>query len=92
MKLVYLISYDIADQKRLSRIYRYMKGKAIHLQKSVFYIALGNNGLHKILNEIKEIMNSKEDDIRVYPVLSDFDTIIMGRGDKVPGGVWIYFE
>lgn len=92
MKMVYLISYDIADEKRLQRIYRFMKGIGIHLQKSVFYAVLENSKLKRILNELNQLINEKEDDVRIYPLLVEFDSIIMGRGDKVPGGVWIYLD
>lgn len=34
----YLIAYDITSEKRLNRVSRYLKGKGIHLQKSVFFV------------------------------------------------------
>ena len=40
MKSPYLVCYDIADEKRLTRIYRLMKGRGLHIQYSVFYCVL----------------------------------------------------
>lgn len=92
MKRVYLVSYDIRDEKRLQRVHNYMKNKGVHLQKSVFYCLLGTEELLKIKKELCEIINDKEDDIRMYPLLADFETISMGQGEKIPKGVFFYLE
>lgn len=92
MKEVYLVSYDIKDDKRLQRIHRYLKGKGIHLQKSVFYCVFTKEELRKVISEIDRLINDREDDVRFYPVLVDFEAISLGQGEKVPGGVWIYLR
>ncbi len=90
MKAPYLVCYDITEPKRLSRVYDLMKGKGIHLQYSVFYCLLTWPDLIKLKTELSEIINHKEDDIRIYPLPSDSKVIIIGCGDRIPEGVNIY--
>jgi|YNPBryunderm2012_1023409.scaffolds.fasta_scaffold15456_2 CRISPR-associated protein Cas2 len=92
MKSVYLISYDIKDERRLNRVHRYLKGRGIHLQKSVFYCLLSQEEIKKVRQGIEELIEEREDDVRIYPLLVEFETIAMGQGEKVPGGVWIYLD
>lgn len=90
MKAPYLVCYDIAEPTRLSRVYKLMKGKGIHLQYSVFYCLLTWPELIKLKTELSEIINHKEDDIRIYPLPSDNKVIVMGCGDRIPEGVNIF--
>jgi len=92
MKSVYLIAYDIKDDRRLNRVHRYLKGRGIHLQKSVFYCLLSEMDIKKVKRGLAELIEEKEDDVRIYPILVDFEAIVMGQGEKVPGGVWIYLD
>jgi CRISPR-associated protein Cas2 len=90
MKANYLVCYDIADDRRLSHVLRYMKGKGVHLQYSVFYCSLTWQDLIKLKTELSERINHKEDDVRIYPLPADSKVIVMGCGDRVPEGVEIF--
>lgn len=90
MKANYIVCYDIRDDKRLSRVYRFMKQRGIHIQYSVFYCKLSWEELIIIKDELKSLINKKEDDIRIYPLPSEPKTIIMGCGERVPEGVSIF--
>lgn len=92
MKKVYLISYDIKNDRRLNRIHRFMKGKGIHLQKSVFYCYLNSEELKKLKQELLDLIEEKEDDVRIYQLLTEFETISIGQGERVPSGVLIYLD
>jgi len=92
MKLCYLISYDIRDDYRLSRVLRYMKGRGIHLQYSVFYCYLKPEELLKIIEDILAQIDEKEDDVRIYPMNRRFRAIFLGRGAPIPEGVDIFLE
>lgn len=92
MKAIYLISYDVKDDRRLQRIHRYLKGKGIHLQKSVFYCVFNKEDLKKTISGLSSLMDPNEDDIRFYPVLVDFEVISLGQGEKLPKGVWVYMR
>ena len=92
MKSIYVISYDIKNGRRLNRVHRYLKGKGIHVQKSVFYFLLSKEELKKLQIGLKQIIKNSEDDVRIYPLSSSAEAIIMGKGDKVPEGVLIFLD
>lgn len=92
MKIQYLICYDISDDFRWSKIFRLMKGKGTHLQYSVFYCFLNQKELAKIINEVRRMIDLKQDDVRIYPLLANFKCIVLGRGDRTPEGVDLFWE
>lgn len=92
MKAPYLVCYDIADPRRLSRVLRYMKGQGIHLQYSVFYCMLTWPELSGLKGRLQLMINRREDDIRIYPLPSGGRVYVMGCGDRVPEGVEIFVE
>ncbi len=92
MKNSYLIAYDITDGRRLSRICRYLKGKGLHLQKSVFFCVLGFEEVQKIKDELATMIDPVTDDIRIYPVLYDFNTIALGDNELFPPGVTFHLK
>jgi CRISPR-associated protein Cas2 len=92
MKAPYLVCYDIASPGRLGRIFRFMKGRGIHLQYSVFHCSLTWPELVNLRQKLEHLINKKEDDLRIYPLPSGCKVIVMGCGDRVPEGVEIFIE
>ncbi len=90
MKANYIVCYDIVDDKRLSRIFRFLKQRGIHIQYSVFYCRLTWEELVKLKMGLRSIIDEKKDDVRIYPLPSDSKTIVMGCGDRAPEGVDIF--
>jgi len=90
MKAPYLICYDITEPKRLAKVFKYMKGKGIHLQYSVFHCLLTWHELMIMKHELRKRIEETEDDVRIYPLPSSCKVIIMGLGSKVPKGVQIF--
>jgi len=84
-KRPWLLCYDIADPKRLAKIARLARTEGIPLQYSVFLIRKDNAELGQMLNQICEIINEKEDDIRIYPVKID-NQILLGT-QILPEGI-----
>lgn len=65
-----IICYDICSPRRLARMHRLLKRKAVPLQHSVFLFTGSIRQLEKCLEEAKEIIDKKEDDLRAYPLPS----------------------
>ena len=65
MKTVYLISYDVADARRLRLTYRKMCGFGISLQYSVFRCELSPLQLHSLKEGLWSILNLAEDRVMV---------------------------
>jgi len=91
----YLIAYDIANPRRLSKIHYLLKKEGLAVQKSLFFIQGTEPRINKILDRIASIMVLKEDDLRAYPVshprkiwtfgsnpLTEFPVLYYGPGKK----------
>jgi len=64
-----VIAYDIADLKRLRRISKYLEKNAYRIQKSLFfYPKVTKFDIDRLKRDIEEIINKKEDDVRIYKV------------------------
>lgn len=61
MRRCYLVCYDIRDPKRLQRVFKTLKGYGEHWQLSVFYCVLKNIDRIRMEEDMKAIMNLKED-------------------------------
>lgn len=62
----YLIAYDIADNKRRSRIAKVMESMGARVQGSVFEVFLTQKELEETIRRCKKALNEKEDSLRIY--------------------------
>jgi CRISPR-associated protein Cas2 len=62
---LYIISYDIRDQKRWKNIYKTLKGFGEWLQLSVFQCRLGKMSALRLEAALCEIMNQNEDHLLI---------------------------
>lgn len=65
-RLFYLLTYDIADPKRLAKIAKAMEAIGERVQDSVFEAYLDAAELGRLLKKVEKIINLKEDSLRVY--------------------------
>lgn len=78
-KKLYLISYDIADPKRLSKTHRVLKKAGLPLQYSVFTTVMSRVRLNYLLKSIDGIIDPNEDDVRCYALPTVIDCQTVGR-------------
>jgi CRISPR-associated protein Cas2 len=78
MRTTYLVCYDIADDKRLRRVFRACKNYGDHIQFSVFECDLNPAEKARFESELAEIINHIEDQV-IFVTLGPAD----GRGDRV---------
>ncbi|MCF6158473.1 MAG: CRISPR-associated endonuclease Cas2 [wastewater metagenome] len=90
MKSNYIVCYDITDAKRLRRVFKTLKGIGTHIQYSVFFCKLTWQELTGLKEELKGIIDSNKDDIRIYPLPSNIRCVVLGQGDRIPEGVEIF--
>jgi CRISPR-associated protein Cas2 len=90
MRGKYLVCYDIAAPNRLARVYRFMKEQGLHLQLSVFLCSLNWPELSEIKAKLNDLIDEAEDDVRIYPLPAGATIVALGRGDRVPEGVWLH--
>lgn len=78
MRNSYLVSYDIADDKRLRRVFQTMREYGDHLQYSVFECQLTPSDLVKLKHALGGLINHTEDQV----LFVDLGPAA-GRGDRV---------
>lgn len=71
---LYIVAYDIADQKRWRRIFRTMKGYGEWLQLSVFQCRMSRKRKAELIEALTELIDHREDHL----VMLDF-----GPADQV---------
>ena len=87
----YLIAYDIREPRRLRRVHRVLKRRALPVQESVFFFQGHEGALRRLLDEVAAAMHLGEDDLRAWPVdrLGDawmYGAGAVGRGVLAAGG------
>ncbi len=76
---LYLISYDIADPRRLQRVHAFLKKHAMPVQYSVFLARVSERRLVSLLAEINERIDPRSDDVRAYPLPEHCEAVTLGR-------------
>jgi CRISPR-associated protein Cas2 len=78
MRKIYLVTYDIRDDKRLRKVFKTMRNWGDHLQYSVFECQLNDTDLSRLKGELKQIINNAQDQV----LLIDLGPA-SGRGERV---------
>lgn len=68
--MIILLTYDITDPKRLTRMHKFMKEFGVNTQKSVFECDIDDIGLKRIRDYCKSALDISEDSVRVYKICS----------------------
>lgn len=66
MEHLYVISYDIADDKRWRQVFRIMKAYGEWLQYSVFQCRLDRLHMVQIQDELNQAIHHREDHILIF--------------------------
>ncbi len=61
MRKRYLITYDVADDKRRNAVFKLLMGNGDHVQYSVFLCDLNAAELARVKGELSEVMNHRRD-------------------------------
>ena len=65
---VYLVSYDIADPKRLRKVFKTMRGFGDHLQFSVFLCVLSPLQRERMERRLEDLIHHGEDQVLIVPL------------------------
>ncbi len=68
MRKCYLICYDIADPKRLGKVFRKMRGFGDHMQLSVFRCSLSDEEKVLLKMELANLINKREDKVMIVDI------------------------
>lgn len=84
----HIVAYDISEPKRLIKVNKLLKTYGLSLQYSVFLVPLNRSLLERLMSDLSEIINHKEDDIRIYPLPTKAAIILLGK-QQLPEGIFI---
>lgn len=87
----WIVAYDIREPRRLSRLHRHLKKVAIPLQYSVFLAHETRTGIEALVKEIEDIIETREDDVRIYRIPKRTELIFVGR-KVLPDGILLLDE
>lgn len=68
MRLLYVVTYDICDDKRLRRVFKLMRGYGDHMQYSVFRCELSDRERAELMSRLDEIVKHDEDQVLFFPL------------------------
>ena len=90
MRNSYIVSYDIADAKRLRKVFKTMRAWGDHLQLSVFECQLTRMDLVRLRAELSDIIHHDKDQV-LFVDLGPAE----GRGERVIsalGKPYVHFD
>jgi CRISPR-associated protein Cas2 len=65
----FVVSYDIADPKRLRKVAKLLESEAMRFQYSLYLLYdVDGKELSELLGKILEVLDETEDDLRVYRI------------------------
>lgn len=67
-KVFVLIIYDIIDNKQRVKLAKFLQGYGFRIQKSAFEAVITKKKYHKLLEEIKQFITSK-DSVKIYKII-----------------------
>ena len=68
MQYLIVISYDIADPRRLNRVAKMLEAAGVRVQKSVFECGLTPDALIALRQRLRRVIDPAEDHILITPV------------------------
>ncbi len=87
----YLVTYDIADPKRLGRLFRYLKKQGVPIQYSVFLVEATSPNIASLMVKISKMIHPAADDVRAYKMPENGWKVSLGASilpeDVLPGTV-----
>lgn len=84
--MLYIVSYDISDPKRLRKVFNTLKDFGVSVQYSVFECDLTLREVKDMVSLLSELIDLKEDSLLVYPVCRDCRQKVKLSGQ---GRIWI---
>lgn len=89
MRHHYVVTYDIADPKRLRRVFRIMRGFGDALQLSVFRCELSPKERVMLIERLEQVIHHQQDQVMLVnlgPVGSRGDNAVevLGRSQPAP--------
>ena len=66
--MIYIIAYDIADNKRRLRVAKTLESWGYRIQESVFQLRLDTATLARVRSRLAVLISETDDVIHIYPM------------------------
>jgi CRISPR-associated protein Cas2 len=63
---MYVLVYDVVNDRRRNRLHRSLKNFGTAVQRSVFEFDLTHGDAHKMMEQVESIIDPEEDVVRMY--------------------------
>lgn len=77
-RTLYLIAYDITDDKRLNRVRHFLKGYSTGGQKSVYECFLTDGELRYVTERLHDMIEQEEDRLHIFTMDGRSRTHVLG--------------
>lgn len=77
-RTLYLVAYDIRDERRLNRVRHFLKGYSTGGQKSVFECFLSDGELKEVVNAVGGLILDAEDRVHIFRMDGRSRTHVLG--------------
>jgi CRISPR-associated protein Cas2 len=68
VRLLYVVTYDVCDDKRWRRVFKLMRGHGDHLQYSVFRCELSERERAQLIEKLAKVIKKDEDQVLFFPL------------------------
>ncbi len=68
MRLLYIVAYDVTDDKRWRKVFKLMQGYGDHLQYSVFRCELSDRERVELIEKLTKVVKHDEDQVLFFPL------------------------
>ncbi len=81
--MFHLVSYDIPDDRRRTKLAKVLKDFGDRVQYSVFECILDKELLDRMTARIKKVIAEEEDSVRIYTLCADCEkgVTVIGQGE-----------
>lgn len=84
----WLVAYDIADRRRLGRVFRLLKKHGVPVQYSLFAVPASAAQMGALVVQIAQLIDPREDDVRAYCLPASGACVTLGAA-LLPDDLWI---
>ena len=79
-----LVSYDITDDRRRTKLVKVLKDYGSRVQYSVFELQISDAQLEKLLGQVEKVINAADDNVRYYTLCNSCvkKVIVQGQNNK----------
>ncbi len=84
---LFLFTYDVCDPKRLVRVHRCLKSRALALQYSVFVLEGSTDDALAARSAVANLIDPTQDDVRIYALPDGVEVEPLGATSPLPSGV-----